>query len=65
MNGYKAFYNGKEKDIYAETSYEAQQKAIDHFKPPKSKKHMVHVGLCEKDVDENGKGTQVIHTPDL
>ena len=55
MNGYKAFYNGKETDVFAETSYAAQLKAIDFFKPSKAKRHMVHVHLCEK------SGEQVTH----
>ena len=55
MNGYKGFYNGKETDIYATSLYEAKLKAVEFFKPPKSKQHMVHVHLCEL----NGK--QVIH----
>lgn len=38
-----AFYNDKQVEITAASSYEAQQKAIEHFKPPKSKRHMVHV----------------------
>lgn len=49
MNGYIAFYNGKQIEVYANTSYEAQEKAILQFKPPKSKKHMVDVHLAEKD----------------
>lgn len=47
MNGYKAFFNGKSIDVRANTSYEAQQKAVAIFKPAKSKSHMVHVALCE------------------
>ena len=47
-HGYVAFYNGRETDVYAKTSYEAYTKAVDLFKPPKSKKHMVHVHLAEK-----------------
>lgn len=49
MNGYKAFYNNKTADIYANSAYEAQLKAIEFFKPSKSKQHMVHVHLCEVD----------------
>lgn len=47
MNGYKCFYNGKSVDIYANGLYEAKQKAIAHFKAPRSKQHMVSVVLCE------------------
>jgi hypothetical protein len=56
MNGYKAFYNGKEIDVYALTSYAAQCLAVEKFKAPKSKAHMVSVMLCEKD------GEQVTHS---
>lgn len=47
MNGYIAFYAGKQIEVYAESSYQAQVKAVEAFKPPKSKKHMVHVHLAE------------------
>lgn len=57
MNGYIAFYNGKTVEVYAETSYDAQKKAIQHFKPPKSARHRVHVHLAEKN------GEQVTHLP--
>lgn len=56
MNGYKAFYNGKEADIYADTLLQAKEKAIAHFKPAKSKRHMVHVHLCEKN------GETILHS---
>lgn len=55
MNGYKAFYKGKSIEVYANTSYEAQQLASKQFKAKKS--YEVTVVLCEK-----GE-TQVIHTP--
>lgn len=57
MNGYKAFYNGKETEIYAESLYAAKLKAVEHFKAPKKKAHMVSVVLCE--VGDR----QVVHTP--
>ena len=56
MNGYKAFYNGKTADIYAETQYKAFEAAVAKFNPPKSKRHMVSVVLCEK------AGETVIHS---
>ncbi|MCA6372266.1 MAG: hypothetical protein IM631_12875 [Cytophagales bacterium] len=59
MNGYKAFFNGKETDIYADSLYQAKQKAIEFFKPAKSKAHMVHVHLCEL------AGKQVVHVADF
>ena len=57
MNGYKAFYKGKSIEVYANTSYEAQQKAATTFKAKKS--YDVTVVLCEK------AGEQVTHTPTL
>lgn len=66
MNGYVAFYNGKQKDIYADTLYAAKQEAIKQFNVPKKKESMVSVVLAEKDVDpETGKGTEVVHVSDF
>lgn len=63
MHGYKAFYNGRTKDVYAVNQLQARDKAVAHFKVPRSKQHMVSVVLCEKDVDPaTGKGTQVTHS---
>ena len=53
MNGYKAFFKGKTCEVYAATSYEAQQKAAAIFKARKS--YDVTVILCEKN------GEQVTH----
>ena len=61
MNGYKAFYRGKSIDVYAETSYAAQQLAAKQFKAKKS--YEVDVYLCEKDTDGTQSGEQVYHTP--
>jgi hypothetical protein len=47
MNGYKAFYKGKALDIYADTTYQAQQLAAQQFKAKKS--YEVTVMLCEID----------------
>lgn len=49
MNGYVAFYEGKRVEVRAETLYRAKQMAVDLFKPPKRKAHMVSVVLAEKD----------------
>lgn len=57
MNGYKAFYKGRQTEVNADTSYEAQQKAAAFFKAKKS--YEVTVVLCEK------QGQQVVHTPDF
>jgi ABC-type thiamine transport system substrate-binding protein len=53
MNGYLAFYKNKQIEVYANTSYEAQQKAAKEFKAKKS--YDVSVVLCEK------AGEQVAH----
>lgn len=60
MNGYKAYYRGKEIEVFAETSYKAQQQAVIVFKAKKS--YEVTVMLCEKDTDGSKPGEQVTHT---
>lgn len=57
MNGYKAFYKGREIEVEAETSFEAQKQAAVTFKAKKA--YEVTVVLCEK------SGEQVVHTPDF
>ena len=49
MYGYKAFYNGKTWEVYADSLYAAKQAAIKIICPPRSKEHMVSIVLCEKD----------------
>lgn len=56
-SGYVYFYNGKEIALYAPNLAAAKDKAVAHFKPPKSKRHMVHGMIAE---DNNGK--QVVHS---
>lgn len=63
MNGYKAFYKDQEKDIYAETAYEAQEKAAAEFKA--KKRYEVSVHLCELDTDGTAPGEQVISVADF
>lgn len=53
MNGYKAFYKGKTAEVFADTSYQAQQIAAQQFKAKRS--YEVTVMLCEK------AGQQVTH----
>jgi hypothetical protein len=55
MNGYVCLYNGKRFEVEAPTLYNARAKAEEHFKPPKSKRHMISVMLAEKD------GEAVVH----
>jgi hypothetical protein len=60
MNNYIAFYNGKKMTVQAETSYKAQLKAIEMFKAPASKKHMVTVKLADnKAALANNEETEV------
>ena len=56
MNGYIAFYAGKELEVFATSQYAAKCIAVEKFKAPKSKQHMVSVMLCQKD------GEQVTHS---
>ncbi len=46
MNGYVCFYKGKRVEVYADTSYAAQQKAAAMLKAKKS--YEVTVMLAEK-----------------
>jgi hypothetical protein len=46
-NGYKAFYKGRETEVWADTSYQAQQKAAAFFKA--RKEWQVDVYLCERE----------------
>ena len=60
MNKYLFFYNGKQKEIEADTLYEAKVKAIAYFRVPKSKHNMVHGMIVEKE-----GGEQVIHSTSI
>ena len=55
MNGYIAFYRGKQIEVHANTSYEAQQRAAAMFKVKPNKAYEVTVVLAERD------GQQVTH----
>jgi hypothetical protein len=59
MNKYIGFYNRKQVEVEADTSYQAQQKAVAAFKAPKSKAHQVYVILAAKD------DVPVVHTPTM
>ena len=62
MNGYKAFYKGREIDVYAETSYKAQVKAAGIFKARKA--YEVQIGLCVLNVNTD-QAREVIHAADF
>jgi hypothetical protein len=57
MNGYVCFYKNSRLEVYANTSYEAQQKAADQLNVKPKQRHMISVVLAEKN------GQQVTHTP--
>jgi hypothetical protein len=58
MYGYKAFYKGKEWEVYTDKGmYGAQLLAAAHFGVPAKKSHLVHVVLCERP-----DGSTVVHT---
>lgn len=48
MNGYIAFYNGKQKEIYAPDMYSASVAAVEYLRVPKSKRGQLAVVLVEK-----------------
>lgn len=47
--GYIALYQGKRWEVYASSQLDALTRAREHFKPPKSKRHLVSVHLAEID----------------
>jgi len=57
MNGYIAMYRGKKIEVYADSSYGAQQKAAKEFKAKKS--YEVSVYLCEKAGQEVMQSTAI------
>lgn len=63
MNGYIAIWRSKKIEVYAETSYEAQQKAQKEFGKRCKKGYEISVVLAEKNVDpETMEGEQVTHS---
>ena len=54
--GYKAFYRGKEIELYSDTIYHAQLDAAKQFGVKPNKSYMVHVVLCQR-----ADGSEVIH----
>jgi hypothetical protein len=47
MRKYIAFYNHQQFELEAESLWDAKQKAVKHFKPPKRYEHMVSVLLAD------------------
>jgi len=56
MNGYKAFFKGREIEVRAETSYRAQLEAAKVLKVKDKDRHQITVVLCEK-----ADGESVVH----
>ena len=54
MNGYIGLYNGKQYEVYANTTYEAQEKLAKQLNVKQSWRIAIY--LCEKE------GKEVIHT---
>ena len=48
---YQAFFNGKTYDFEAESSYQAQQKAEEYFRPSKKNKNLIAVVLSDVPVN--------------
>jgi hypothetical protein len=59
LNGYICFYLNQRWETHAPTQWAATVAARAHFKPPKSKRHLVHAHLAEKD------GAPYVHTADF
>lgn len=59
LNGYKAFYKGKECDVWAENTVAARTKAADKMKVRVKEQYMMHVHLCIR-----ADGTEVVHVAD-
>jgi len=49
MNGYKAFYSGRETEVYASSTHEAWKLAVAKLGVSAKKAYLVSVVLCEKD----------------
>ena len=62
MNGYVCIRKNQRVEVYANTTYEAQQMALKHFAKNnrgKVKGYEIAVSLCEKD------GETITHKPDF
>ena len=55
--GYVCFYNGKRKEVYADSQYAAQRIAAELFGIKPKFSYKVSVTLCER-----ADGSEVIHT---
>lgn len=62
LNPYIAIFNSKQYELYAESLYAAKKKAIEYFKPAKSKEHLVFVKLAEKTETNKTSDDEVLTT---
>jgi len=63
QNGYIAMYNDKEIEVYADSSYQAQNKAQEEFQKGSRRKvkgYDIIIVLCETE-----DGNEVVHTADF
>lgn len=58
MNGFKAFYKDKVCEVWAESSYQAQLKAMEEMNVKPKDRHKITVMLCVK-----ADGSQYEHSP--
>jgi hypothetical protein len=49
VNGYIALCRAQRYELHAASAYAAWQRAVEHFKLPRSKRHLVTVHLAEQD----------------
>jgi hypothetical protein len=47
-NGYICYFNNQKWECRAPSMFSAHEKAVLHFQPKKSQKHMVHCVLAER-----------------
>ena len=59
LNGYVCFYGQRRIEVYATSSYQAQQEVAKQLKVPAKKHYMISVNLAERDAKP------VIHAPDF
>lgn len=55
--GYVVFFEGRRAEVWADTIVQAVDRARAHWKPAKSRRHLVHAVLAVRD------GEQVTHKP--
>jgi len=52
-HAYLAYYANKELQVFAQSSFEAYEKAVSSFKAPKSKAHLVSVHFLRQQEQED------------